>query len=97
MEDRIQYIKEFNDKIFNNDAAKNKNTIIFVYTPPKVGSTSLVSSLRISGARSFNVIHIHDEKMLGILSSYDNKENININELITYNSSIGKNVYVKKE
>jgi hypothetical protein len=94
MGDRIQYIKEFNDKIFNNDTTKNKKLIIFVYTPPKVGSTSLVSSLRISGARRYNVIHIHDEKMLSILTNYDNKENVTINEIINYNSSIGKDVYV---
>jgi small nuclear ribonucleoprotein (snRNP)-like protein len=94
MIDRIQYIKELNDKIFNNEIAKNKKTIIFVYTPPKVGSTSLVSSLRISGARLYNVVHIHDEKMLGVLTNYDNKENVTINEVINYNSFIGKNVYV---
>lgn len=94
MVDRIQYIKEFNDKIFNNEIAKNKKTIIFVYTPPKVGSTSLVSSLRISGAKLYNVVHIHDEKMLGFLTNYDNKEKVTINELINYNSSIGKNVFV---
>lgn len=94
MVDRIQYIKEFNDKIFYNDAAKNKKTIIFIYTPPKVGSTSLVSSLRISGARRHNVVHIHDEKMLSVLTNYENKENVTISELISYNSSIGKNVYV---
>jgi hypothetical protein len=94
MGDRIQYIKEFNDKIFNNDVTKSKKTLIFVYTPSKVGSTSLVSSLRISGARKYNVVHIHDEKMLGILTNHDNKENVTINELINYNSSLGKNVYV---
>lgn len=93
MTDRLQYVKEFNDKIFNNDSVK-KNIVIFIYTPPKVGSTSLVSSLRISGARRYNVIHIHDEKMLSILTNYDNKENVTINEIINYNSSIGKDVYV---
>ena len=94
MSDRLPYIKEFNDKIFNNDVAKNKNTIIFIYTPPKVGSTSLVSSLRLSGAKFLNVVHVHDEKMLSILTGYANKENITINEIINYNASIGKNVFV---
>ena len=94
MVDRIQYIKELNDKIFTNEIIKNKKTIIFIYTPPKVGSTSLVSSLRLSGARKYNVIHIHDENMLKVLTGFDNKKNVTINELIQYNVSIGKNVYV---
>ena len=94
MVDRIQYIKEFNDKLFTNDAARNKKTVIFIYTPPKVGSTSLVSSLRISGTMKYNVIHIHDEKMLCVLTNYENKEKVTIDELIKYNASLGKNVYV---
>jgi hypothetical protein len=94
MSDRLHYIKEFNDKIFNNDVVKNKNTIIFIYTPPKVASTSLVSSLRLSGAKFLNVVHVHDERMLSILANYDNKENVTINEIIKYNASIGKNVFV---
>jgi hypothetical protein len=32
--------------------------------------------------------------MLSVLTNYENKENITITELINYNSSIGKNVYV---
>jgi len=58
---RLEYIKEFNDSIFSNETIKNKNTLIFIYTPPKVGSTTLVTSFRISCARRVNVLHIHDE------------------------------------
>ena len=46
--------EEIINKLFNT---KNNN-YIFIYTPPKVGSTTLVSSLRISLGNSFNVIHI---------------------------------------
>jgi len=93
-DNRILLIKEFNDAIFRNDSIKNKNTFVFIYTPPKVGSTTLVTSLRISYARGLNVIHIHDETMLSIITGIKNIHNITINELINYNSSIGKLVYV---
>lgn len=65
--------------------------LIFIYSSPKVGSTSLVSSLRIFGSNKVSVIHIHDEKMLKVLA---NIENITINEIILYNSYLGRVVYV---
>jgi hypothetical protein len=92
--DRLDYIKHFNDSIFSNDTIKNKNTLIFIYTPPKVGSTTLVTSFRISCARRVNVLHIHDENMLSIITGIKNNNNITVNELINYNASIGKTVYV---
>jgi len=91
---RLEYIKEFNDSIFSNESIKNKNTMIFIYTPPKVGSTTLVTSFRISCARRVNVLHIHDENMLSIITGIKNNNNITVNEVIHYNASIGKNVYV---
>ena len=41
-------------QLFSNT---NITNFIFIYTPPKVGSTTLVSSLRISLGGSFHVIH----------------------------------------
>ena len=64
---------------------------IFIYTPPKVGSTTLVSSLRISLGKTYNVLHIHDEIMLNVLTGV---KDIKINDIINYLSKIGKNVYV---
>ena len=69
---------------------KNKN-IIFVYCPPKVGSTSLVSSIRLYGSQLFSVLHIHNELMLKVFCGIDN---ITINEIIKYNKYLGKRVYV---
>jgi hypothetical protein len=69
---------------------KNKN-IIFVYCPPKVGSTSLVSSLRLYGSHIFSVLHIHNELMLKVFCGVDN---VTINEIIKYNKYLNKNVYV---
>ena len=69
---------------------KNKN-IIFVYCPPKVGSTALVSSIRLFGSKLFSVHHIHNELMLKVICKIDN---ITINEIIKYNKYLGKNVYV---
>lgn len=69
---------------------KNKN-LIFIYCPPKVGSTTIVSSIRMSAYDKFTVLHIHDELMLKVLCGI---ENISVNEIINYNASLGKNVYV---
>jgi hypothetical protein len=71
---------------------KNRNnTIIFVYSAPKVGSTSIVSSLRIFGLDKVDIIHIHDEEMLKVLAHI---KDITVNELILFNKYLGKNVYV---
>ena len=93
-DDRLEYIKVFNDTIFSNENIKNKNTMVFIYTPPKVGSTTLVTSLRVSYARGINVLHIHDETMLSVITGIKNNDNITVNELINYNALIGKNVVV---
>lgn len=68
-----------------------KDKIIFIYTAPKVGSTGLVSSFRIFASQLYDVIHIHDDKMLEILG---NITAIGVNDIIEYNSNIGKLVYV---
>ena len=69
----------------------NNNKIIFVYSAPKVGSTSIVSSLRIFGADKFVIIHIHDEEMLKVLGHING---ITVNEIILFNKYLGKDVYV---
>jgi len=90
---KLQIIKQANDKIFNYLLKDREiyNNIIFVYTPPKVGSTTLVSSIRISASHKFTVIHIHDEIMLNFFTGINS---VSINEIVQYNSYIGKNVYV---
>jgi ribosomal protein L14E/L6E/L27E len=92
--ERIELIKDFNNILFSNEATKKKDTLIFIYTPPKVGSTTLVTSLRVSCARKVNVLHIHDENMLSVITGIKNENKITINEVINYNSSIGKNIFV---
>jgi len=89
----LAIIRDANEKIFKNSETGNLHNegIIFVYTPPKVGSTSLVSSLRISLLKYYSILHIHDETMLKVLTGIDN---IKIIDLINYNASIGKKVYV---
>ena len=69
----------------------NYNKLVFVYSAPKVGSTSIVSSLRLFCIEHIDIIHIHDEEMLKVLTKL---EGITINEIILYNKSLGKNVYV---
>ena len=64
---------------------------IFIYTPPKVGSTTLVTSLRVSLGKSFNIIHIHDETMLRVLTGI---QHVSINDIIHYLAQLGKQVFV---
>ena len=72
------------------DKQPNKK-LVFVFSAPKVGSTSIVSSLRIFCSEEINVIHIHDEEMLYVLRKI---KGITINEIILYYSHIGREVYV---
>jgi hypothetical protein len=90
---KLELLKYANNKLNISDditIEKNRN-LIFVYTPPKVGSTSLITSIRIFANEKFNVFHIHDETMLSVLCGINN---ITINEIIEYNNLLGKNVYV---
>lgn len=82
-----QKIEESVNKLFKTTT----HSYIFIYTPPKVGSTTLVSSLRVSLGKSYNIIHIHDEIMLSVLSGI---HGIKINDIINFLSNKGKNVYV---
>jgi hypothetical protein len=78
-------------KEINNILNIKYDKIIFVYSQPKVGSTSLVSSLRLFNNNNCHIIHIHDEIMLKTLKGIDD---IKINEIIAYNKYIGKEIYV---
>lgn len=87
--EKIQLLKDFNDKVHLDRCPEKK--LVFVFSAPKVGSTSIVSSLRIFGSDKINAIHIHDEDMLYVLTKI---KGITINEIILYYSYIGKEVYV---
>ena len=80
--DEVKYQKFIDDYI-----SKQNKPIIFVYSPPKVGSTSLISTFRLFFIHSHNIIHIHDEEMLKVLFNV----NIEINELIYFNKYLNKN------
>jgi len=69
---------------------RNRN-LIFIYSRPKVGSTTLVSSLRISASWRFTVSHIHNDRMLQVLHKI---KDTTVMEIIQYNRYLGKNVYV---
>jgi hypothetical protein len=90
---KLLLLKNANEKMHLCDdlsLEKNKN-LIFVYCPPKVGSTSLVTSFRMCALGKYTILHIHDEQMLSVLCGINN---VSINELIRYNKMLGKNVYV---
>jgi hypothetical protein len=83
----MERIKEAINKIFLYDA----QNYIFIYTPPKVGSTTLVTSLRVSLGKSYNVIHIHDDIMLTVVTGFND---ITINDIINFLANQGKNIFV---
>jgi len=87
--EKISLLNQVNELLHINKFPHNK--LIFVYSGPKVGSTSIVSSLRIFGPNKFSIIHIHDEEMLKVLGHING---ITVNEIILYNKYIGKQVYV---
>ena len=80
---------EVNKKL--NIKTTSTNKLVFVYSAPKVGSTSLISSLRIFASDTIDVRHIHDEKMIQVLIKVNN---VTVNEIILFNKYIGRNVYV---
>lgn len=85
----LENLKMANDILRISQSSLNK--LIFVYSKPKVGSTCLVSSIRLFASSVFNVVHIHDEDMLQVLT---NIKDVTVNEIILYNQFIGKEVYV---
>ncbi len=87
--EKQQILLKINEKL--NISKNQSNKLVFVYSAPKVGSTSIVSSLRIFGTNKISVIHIHDEEMLRILG---NVTGITINEIILFNKHLGRDVYV---
>lgn len=87
--EKLQKLIRTNELLNINKHQHNK--LIFVYSAPKVGSTSIVSSFRIFGIEKLDIIHIHDEEMLRVLA---NITDITINEIILFNKYSGKDVYV---
>jgi hypothetical protein len=92
-QEKLQILAEANKKLNleKMDGFERSKNIIFVYVPPKVGSTSLVSSLRLFCANKFTICHIHDEVMLKVIANIDN---ITVLDVIKYNKYIGRNVFV---
>lgn len=86
-----QKMEDANKILFQNENNLTIKNLIFIYTPIKVGSTTLVTSIRISTINKFTVLHLHDEDCLEVLTGI---KNIKIKDIIIYNSMLGKNVYV---
>lgn len=70
---------------------KSNKGLIFVYCPPKVGSTSLVSYLRIYLNHAYTIFHMHDDSTLRVLYKITG---VTVNEIIQYNIFLGAQVYV---
>ena len=87
--EKLKLLIRANELLHINNTQHNR--LLFVYSAPKVGSTSIVSSLRLFGLEKVDTIHIHDEAMLQVLGHI---KGITINELILFNKYLGKDVYV---
>ena len=74
---KLQLLKDVNKNLNINNSQNNR--LVFVYSAPKVGSTTIVSSLRIFCSDKMDIIHIHDEEMLRVLG---NISGVTINEII---------------
>jgi len=89
--EKLNILIKVNELLHININNSLNKRLVFVYSAPKVGSTSIVSSLRIFGLEKVDTIHIHDEEMLGVLGHI---KGITINELILFNKYLGFDVYV---
>jgi len=87
---RMKYVNESLGISDDFSIEKNKN-IVFVYTPPKVGSTTLVSSIRLNACGKFTVLHLHNEIMLKILYKITD---VTVLDVIKFNKFLGKTVIV---
>jgi len=87
--EKIGLLTLVNEKLNINKYPNNK--LVFVYSAPKVGSTSIISSMRIFALDKISIIHVHDEEMLYTLT---NIKGVTINEIILYNKHLGRDVYV---
>jgi hypothetical protein len=54
----------------------------------------LVSSIRLSAAKKFSVVHLHDETLFWAILDNKNSANVSVYDIILYNKLLGKNVYV---
>jgi hypothetical protein len=88
---KMEELVTINERLNINKYPQHK--LVFVYTTPKVGSTCIVSSLRVFGSEHLTIIHIHDEDMLKVLLNLKTMH-ITINDLILFNRLLGKEVYV---
>ena len=62
--------------------------IICIYCPPKVGSTSLVTSIRLCASSKYMVFHTHDKS---IFKFRDNSKDICISDIIRNTDVYNKN------
>ena len=88
-DDKIQILKNANKKLCIGDLTDGRG-VIFVYCPAKVGSTSLVSYIRLYATDKYSVVHLHDEIMLKVLTGVTG---VTIKEIIEYNAQIGREVW----
>jgi hypothetical protein len=79
---------EANSKLNIRPKAPN---VVFVYSPPKVGSTTIVTTLHVFCQHDTDVIHVHGEESFRMLAGV---QDVSVNDVIRYNGHVGKTVTV---
>jgi hypothetical protein len=90
--EKLDLLKDANNKLkITGSLTDKRDKLIFVYSSSKVGSTALVSSIRLFASDKCVVVHLHNELMLKVLYGV---EGVTINEIIYYNAAMGVDVIV---
>lgn len=96
--EQLEVLKRANEGFGLSPETTTNTTVVFVYSAPKVGSTSIVSSLRIFCSHFMDVVHLHDDDMarrLVKMTSDDGTVAVTICDLIRYNAHVlEKKVFV---
>lgn len=88
-----------NQNIHNNKNNTNqiieagKKHLVLLYCPSKVGSTSIVSSIRLSASDKFFVFHTHDKIVSNVKFSNGDNKSITVSDIIK-NASNERKVYI---
>ena len=79
------------ESLYSKLIKQDRPICVIVYCLPKVGSTTLITSLRISLGNKANIIHIHGENMIETLTGM---KSISISDLISYVSTKVTKLYL---
>ncbi len=87
-------IEQITNLTHTNNKQSYYRDIIALYCPEKVGSTSIVTSIRLSASDKFMVLHTHENKVANIINQCANS--INISDIVLNSSIINPHTNVQR-